>query len=136
VTYLLDNSAFQQSMVNLRAAELIDNLTRVGDLAVCSVVMLEILYSARDASDWARLRDALDALPRVEPQNPARTIDTQEELAARGQHRTSIIDVMVATTAAEHGLTVLHYDRDFERLGEVTGAGQEWIIPAGTGHQR
>jgi hypothetical protein len=43
---------------------------------------------------------------------------------------------MLAATAVEHGLTVLHYDRDFERLSEVTGGGHEWVIPAGTGLQR
>jgi predicted nucleic acid-binding protein len=135
VSYLLDNSAFQQSTINLRAAEMLDRLTQSGELSICSVAMLEILYSARDARDWAQLRDALGSLPRVELEDPLHALDTQGELADRGQHRTSIVDVIVATTAAAHGLTVLHYDRDFERLAEVTGAEQQWIIKAGTGHR-
>ena len=55
-------------------------------------------------------------------------------MAQRGHHRASIPDVIVAATAAEHGLTVLHYDSDYERLAEVTGAAHEWVAPRGEGH--
>ncbi|WP_144127994.1 PIN domain-containing protein [Catellatospora sichuanensis] len=48
--------------------------------------------------------------------------------------RTPPVDVLVAATAAEHRLTVLHYDRDFERLTAVSGGAHEWVIPAGSGH--
>jgi predicted nucleic acid-binding protein len=136
VTYLLDTSAYVQSRYNRQAADVVGRLTADGQLAVCSAVMLEILFSARNRKSWTRQRTALDLLDRVELTNPYDVITTQERLVDRGQHRTSIIDVMVAATAAEHGLTVLHYDRDFERLSEVTGAGHEWIVKAGKGHRR
>jgi predicted nucleic acid-binding protein len=136
MTYLLDKSAYEQGRLNRRAADRVGDLTAAGQLAVCSAVILEILYSARNRDEWRTLRAALDGLDRVEPSNPYDAVETQAKLADRGQHRTSIIDLMVATTAAEHGLTIIHYDRDYERLSEVTGADHEWIIPAGTGHQR
>ncbi|MGR6966654.1 hypothetical protein ACU610_19520 [Geodermatophilus sp. URMC 61] len=44
--------------------------------------------------------------------------------------------MIVAATAAEHGPTVLHYDSDYERLSEVTGAAHEWVAPRGEGHGR
>jgi predicted nucleic acid-binding protein len=59
----------------------------------------------------------------------------QAELARRGQHRTSIPDVIIAATAAEHELTILHYDSDYERLAAVTEAHHEWIIPRGEGRK-
>jgi predicted nucleic acid-binding protein len=136
VTYLLDTSAYVQSRYNRTAADLVGRLTAADELAVCSAVMLEILYGARNRKSWTMTRAALDALTRVELTSPYDVIATQERLVNRGQHRTSIIDVMVATTAAEHGLTVLHYDRDFEQLSEVTGAGQEWVVSPGDGHTR
>ncbi len=40
----------------------------------------------------------------------------------------------VAATAAEHGLTVLHCDSDYERLAEVTGAAHEPVAPRGEVH--
>jgi predicted nucleic acid-binding protein len=63
-------------------------------------------------------------------------VDVQRGLAQRGWHRTSIPDVLIAATAAEHGLTVLHYDSDYERLAETTKITHEWIIPRGEGHGR
>ena len=43
-------------------------------------------------------------------------------LADRGQHRAlSIPDLMVAATAELAGLTVLHLDKDFDLIAEITG---------------
>lgn len=42
-------------------------------------------------------------------------------LADRGQHRApSIPDLIIAATAELAGLTVLHLDKDFEIIAEVT----------------
>ena len=43
-------------------------------------------------------------------------------LAAQGRHRTpSIPDLLVAAVAEQARLTVLHLDKDFELIAEVTG---------------
>ena len=43
-------------------------------------------------------------------------------LADRGQHRAaSIPDLVIAVTAELAGLTILHLDKDFEVIAEVTG---------------
>jgi hypothetical protein len=43
-------------------------------------------------------------------------------LADRGDHRApSIPDLLVAATAELAGLTVLHVDKDFELIAEMTG---------------
>jgi hypothetical protein len=133
VRYLLDTSAYFQGRTSQPAAERIDALARDEALAVCSPMMLEVLYSSRRSRDWHSLRAALNGLPRVELGDPITAVDLQGELARRGQHRTPVIDMLIAATAAEHGLTVLHYDRDFERLCDATGGKHEWVIPAGSG---
>lgn len=132
----MDTSAFWQGRVNYHAATKLRDHARAGELAVCSAVMLEIMVSARDLRDWTQMRTELGLLDRVEPTDSIAAVDLQGLLAERGQHRTPIVDVIVAATAAEHELTVLHYDRDFERLSAATGAGHEWVIKAGTGHKR
>jgi predicted nucleic acid-binding protein len=39
----------------------------------------------------------------------------QEQLTAKGEHRSAgPVDLLVAAAAEEAGLTLLHYDRDFE----------------------
>ncbi|WUB69378.1 hypothetical protein OG734_04405 [Streptomyces sp. NBC_00576] len=49
----------------------------------------------------------------------SRTI--QEQLTAKGEHRSAgPVDLLVAATE-EAGLTLLHYDHDFETIARTTG---------------
>jgi predicted nucleic acid-binding protein len=69
-------------------------------------------------------------MPRADLSDPTQAIDLQGRLAQRGEHRMPLVALIVAATAAEHGLTVLHYDPDFVLLSEVTGGTHEWVVPA------
>ena len=56
--------------------------------------------------------------PRIED----RAVAIQLALADVGQHRAPAIpDVLIAATAEIVGLTVLHLDKDFEIIAEITG---------------
>ena len=51
-----------------------------------------------------------------------RAVEVQATLADRGHHRApSIPDLLIAATAELVGLTVLHVDKDFELIAEITG---------------
>ena len=51
----------------------------------------------------------------------------------RGQHRAvSVPDLLIAATAETEGLTVLHYDQDFDLIAEITGQPCEWMVPRGS----
>lgn len=51
-----------------------------------------------------------------------RALDVQLQLARRGHHRApSIPDLLIAATAEVAKLTVLHVDKDFELIAEITG---------------
>ncbi|HEY0806728.1 MAG TPA: PIN domain-containing protein [Pseudonocardiaceae bacterium] len=41
-------------------------------------------------------------------------------------------DLLIAAAAERRGLTVLHYDRDFELIADVTGQQHEWVVLRGT----
>jgi predicted nucleic acid-binding protein len=57
-----------------------------------------------------------------------RAVAVQLLLAERGQHRApSIPDLIVAATAELARLTVLHVDKDFDLISEVTGQPMEWL---------
>ena len=57
-----------------------------------------------------------------------RAVEVQMILAERGQHRAaSIPDLLVAATAELGQLTVLHLDKDFELIAQVTGQPVERI---------
>jgi hypothetical protein len=73
-------------------------------------------------------RPPLASMP-VEYLTPAiegRALEALILLADRGQHRApSIPDLIIAATAELAGLTVLHLDKDFEVIADVTGQPME-----------
>lgn len=51
-----------------------------------------------------------------------RAVAVQAVLAERGQHRApSVPDLLIAATAELADLTLLHMDRDFELIADLTG---------------
>lgn len=133
-TYILDKSAWVQAPYSKDAARRITDLIRRGDLGLCTMTAMEILYSARNLEAYDRDYARLTGMPWFDLSQPRRAVELQHDLAQRGWHRTSIPDVVIAATATEHELTVLHYDSDYERLSEVSGASHEWVVPRGKGH--
>ena len=134
--YLADKSAYEQQRHSDDADSTLVALASDARLAICEIVALELLYSARGPADYAARRSGLDALiwlP-MDAEVGQVALDIQRKLAVRGQHRRPIPDLLVAATAIVHGATVLHYDRDFDLIAEVTGQPTRWIIPRGTGH--
>ncbi|MGI8750099.1 MAG: PIN domain-containing protein, partial [Thermoleophilaceae bacterium] len=93
------------------------------ELCLCPVTRLEMLFSARSPTDYAVLEEALDAFRhlRMEVQTFAAAETAQRELAASGEHRIPIPDLLTAACAHQHGADVLHVDRHFDTLAKVLG---------------
>ncbi|TKJ30150.1 PIN domain-containing protein [Blastococcus sp. CCUG 61487] len=134
MSYLLDTSAWVLGGQNRTVADRLAAEIRSGALGLCTITALEVLYTARDTREYESTLDGLRRLPWYDLRDPRAAVVVQHRLARRGQHRTSLPDVVIAATAAEHGLTVLHYDSDYERLAEVSGTRHEWVAPRGGGH--
>lgn len=134
LTHLLDKSAWVQAQYSVTVATRLADHIRSGGLAVCTVTALEVLYSARNAQEYGRDHARLRTLPWVDLSDPRAAVGLQQMLVARGWHRTPIPDVIIAATAAEHGLVVMHYDSDYERLAGVAGIEHEWVMDRGAGH--
>ncbi len=70
----------------------------------------------------------------LEYQTPAiegRAIEVQTLFADSGRHRApSVPDLIVAATAELAGLVVLHLDKDFELIAEITGQPTERLSAA------
>jgi predicted nucleic acid-binding protein len=133
---LTDKSAWEQARYDQRGRLRLHELREAGQLAVCVVSMAELLYLARNADDLSRLRLDLSSLPYLPMTATAEQhlVEVMAALALRGQHRTPIPDLMLAAIARAQSAVVLHYDSDYERIAEVTGQPQEWIVPRGSGH--
>ncbi|MDQ2942207.1 MAG: PIN domain-containing protein [Candidatus Dormibacteraeota bacterium] len=84
--------------------------------------------------EWDALQAALRAfdLVEIEARHITRARQVQRMLAGRGQQGRRVPDLLVAATAEDGGLTVLHYDADFDRIAVVTGPKCEWAAPRGS----
>lgn len=132
LTHLLDNSVHARLADPAVARQFLD-LQGGGRVARCGIFELEALFSARDPR---RTHDQLmQALPLV-PTHQAdfdRAAEVMLLLAERGQHRAvGAADLVLAAVAERTRLTVLHYDRDFERIAAITGQPIEAVVPLGS----
>jgi predicted nucleic acid-binding protein len=94
------------------------------DVVTCLPVVQEVLQGFGDERAFRLARDAMHALPIVESPLPARVFDDAVGLyrAARrgGVTVRSGVDCIIAACAIRHGLEVLHVDRDYDALAQVS----------------
>ena len=136
---LADKSAWVQQAYSDSARDRIAFLRSAGRLHLCAVTIAELLYSSRSADEMAADQEDLSLLGvmRIDAEVEDRVIWIMRKLASRGQQRApSIADLFVSAVALTHDATVLHYDKDFELIADVTGLHHDWIVPRGSGHGR
>lgn len=124
-TWLIDKSALVRLAASPDAADWAVRIER-GLVRITTVTRLEAGYSARSGPELrAGLQQPpLSSMP-VEYLTPAiedRAVEVLTLLADRGQHRApSLPDLIIAATAELAGLTVLHLDKDFDVIAQITG---------------
>jgi len=133
LTHLLDSSALTR-LHHVAVREAIELPAERGELGRAGISDLEIGYSARNAAEWDRLEEALRAFELVETtaDHVQRARQVQRLLAAKHQRGRKVPDLLIAAAAESRGLTVFHYDADFDRIATVTGQSCEWVVPAGS----
>ncbi len=123
-SWLIDKSALVRLGSSPDADDWANRIER-GLVTISTVTLLEAGYSARSAVELARALGSppLAAMP-VEYLAPAvedRAVEVQRLLAERGQHRApSIPDLLIAAAAELNQRTVLHLDKDFDLIAELT----------------
>ncbi|HEY3238980.1 MAG TPA: PIN domain nuclease [Acidimicrobiia bacterium] len=133
--YLADKSALTHRATRPEVRDVVEPLLLAGRIATCGIVDLELLFGAPDPNTYAELAHVLRALPRVPVTDGAvdRALEVQGLLATRSQHRSvPLPDLLVAACAERGGLTVLHYNANFDRIAEVTGQPIQWVVAQGT----
>jgi predicted nucleic acid-binding protein len=136
IRFLLDTSALARLFRDPTVRGRWEHQITAGLVAVCPIVELEVLYTARSKTDRDELLDLLDAAFCWVPMPErvfSRAAEIQADLTARGTHRSAgAVDLLVAATADLHGLTLVHYDHDFEQITAVTGQTMTWLAPPGS----
>jgi predicted nucleic acid-binding protein len=125
--YLFDTSIWDYTDHPLITADWDAALER-NQLAVSPVVAFEILYSAQNQTDFEELERQLDAL-RQAPLTQGIVRDARRalhDLSAKASHRLPFQDALIAASAAQKNLGVLHYDGHFDLLSKVLGFENRW----------
>jgi predicted nucleic acid-binding protein len=133
-SWLIDKSALVRLGVSPDAAQWAGRIER-GLVRIATVTRLEVGYSARTGPELRAglRRPPLTSMP-VEYLTPAiedRAVEVLALLADRGQHRApSLPGLIIAATAELASLTVLHLDKDFEIIADITGQSVERLSVA------
>ena len=123
--WLIDKSALVRLSSAADTAAWASRIDR-GLVRISTVTRLEVGYSARTATDHRTLltEPPVSSMPveYLTPKIEDRAVELQLALAERGHHRApSIPDLLIAATAELADLTVLHLDKEFELIAEMTG---------------
>lgn len=122
--YLIDTSAvFRIFQAELRKAWS-DQLS-AGVIAICPIVELEFLYSARSLADRLekqRLLHEVFGWVSMHDGCYERADEVQQLLTESGAHRSAgPVDLLIAATAERERLIVLCDDHDYQTVAAVTG---------------
>ena len=123
--WLIDKSAYARLAAATEASAWAERIER-GLVHVTTATVLEVGYSARSGDDWVEsvTRPPLSLMPvqNATPAIEARAVEVQGVLARRGHHRApSVPDLLIAATGELAGLVVLHHDKDFDLVADMTG---------------
>lgn len=122
--YLIDTSGlfriFQAEWRKAWAEQL-----AAGVIAVCPIVELEFLYSARSLADRLEkqrlMRDLFGWVPMPDGAYD-RAAHVQQLLTEAGTHRSAgVVDLLIAATAERERLIMLCDDHDYQTVALVTG---------------
>ncbi|MGN9807947.1 PIN domain nuclease [Micromonospora sp. BQ11] len=134
--YLVDTSALVRLLRHEALRSRWEPALTAGLLAVCPLVELEFLYTAKSTADREWLQGQLRivfgwvAMP---DRIYERAAEMQHDLTGRGAHRSAgAVDLLIAATAEYQGLSLLHYDRDFDQIAKVTGQPVRWVASPGS----
>ncbi|WP_103534770.1 PIN domain-containing protein [Streptomyces sp. SM11] len=118
--YLLDTSGLVRLLSDTTLQSAWSTAIEAGTVASCYPQRAEFLYGARNAREYDEIVEMFaDLCPDVSvPKSAGRWVTSvQHRMARAGHHRSaSAVDLVIAATAAHHGLTVLHDDLDYRTV--------------------
>jgi len=123
-------------MMHPEVAARLAPLIEAGAVATTAQLDAEALYSARGSADyeqlWSDRRLAYEYLP-TDDDHWQTALAAQRQLASTGRHRAvGMADLLIATLATAHDVTLIHYDADFEIAAEVLPVRHRWVLPRGS----
>lgn len=133
LTHLLDTSVISR-LANSAVRAVIDPLANSGRVGRAGITDLEVGYGSRNAREWDQDMADLSVFELVETtaDHVRRARQVQRLLASRSQRGRKVPDLLIAAAAEQAGLTLLHYDADFDLIASVTAQDCRWVVAAGS----
>lgn len=121
--YLVDTSVWIEAFARPARVHL-ESVVHLDEVVTCLPIMQEVLQGFRDESAFRIAREAMHAFPLVEAPLETAVFDEAVDLSrlARriGITVRSSVDCVIAVCAIRNDLTVLHHDRDFDRIARIS----------------
>ena len=122
--YLIDTSGLFRILQDKLRQAWSDRLA-AGVIAICPIVELEFLYSARSLADRLEKQRLIHDLFGCVPMHEGayeRADEVQQLLTETGKHGSAgPVDLLIAATAERERLIVLCDDHDYQTVAAVTG---------------
>jgi predicted nucleic acid-binding protein len=123
---LVDTSVWIDFLRGARSAErlALHRLIEEEDLAITGIVLAEVLQGIGSDRDFRAVRELLLEFPVYEPAGTGTYLKAARlyrECRKRGKTVRKTVDCIIAALCMENGLTLLHKDRDFERIEVCSG---------------
>ncbi|MET0420573.1 MAG: PIN domain-containing protein [Acidimicrobiia bacterium] len=131
---LVDTSVLTRLATPAVFAE-VEEAMRARQLHLCAVARLALLRTTQSRRSWSAGRAALDGMPElaITPSHWERAEEVQSQLVGASHHTAvPVPDLLVAAVAESARLPVVHYDRGFDLIAEVTRQDCRWVVPRGS----
>lgn len=123
--YLIDTSAIVRLFRKPALRQHWEGAIGAGTIGICAATELELRFSAQSVEHDETIRRTLNEMFIPVPMTDRcweRALAVQDAMVANGTNRSAgPVDLVVAATADQQGLTVLHDDKDFDCVARVTG---------------
>ena len=123
MTHLVDTSVLVSAMRDASGATAFRLFSTVGSgsIVLARPVELELLAGAIDETEWATINAYVAGRPMLEvkPDDWARAARMFFDMWRQGLTVRKLLDCCIARLAIDHGLSLVHSDRDFELIARV-----------------
>ena len=134
---LFDTSALILAARESAAAAILAEAVAADEVAISEPILLEYLNGARNLVEYDRFAEGLRATHVITTtvDDWARALEVHRALASSGaghQRSVRLPDLIIAAAAERHGLPIVHYDEDYDRIAAITHQAARWIVPRGS----
>lgn len=134
-THLADTSALAR-LSRPAVAAVLGPLIEAGLAATCGVIEFELGWATRSGSEFDQVRadrqEGYEWLA-THDEDWHRALDVQAVLWRSGHVRAvGFPDLLIAAVAEREHVTLVHYDRDYDLIAQVTRQPMQWVMPRGT----